>query len=279
MVDAENIYRPLRGMILFPQPMSVLSDTRAVFRALTAVVIVASIALVSLPVRWPYPALPVLHVMAVISIAVADIWAWLVVALVTLLCWRQPNNRSALNLSGFLTLCVLSVLLFTRSFSASFDRPLPQFLAGTVCLLFAVVCWWWFCQGFPQRFFDEPLPENIEMPWILRMHGKMPRTVDYSVTFSSHRIFLLALLAFSGVVWAIDGEVRPNSFYLLPILISWGGNMLRRNYALSGADDRRKILWILEGSFLLILLYGAGQSAGLLFWIIKGANGGALTYR
>jgi len=179
----------------------------------------------------------------------------------------------------FLTLCVLSVLLFTRPFSASFDRPLPQFLAGTVCLLFAVVCWWWFCQGFPQRFFDEPLPENIEMPWILRMHGKMPRTVDYSVTFSSHRIFLLALLAFSGVVWAIDGEVRPNSFYLLPILISWGGNMLRRNYALSGAGDRRKILWILEGSFLLILLYGAGQSAGLLFWIIKGANGGALTYR
>jgi serine phosphatase RsbU (regulator of sigma subunit) len=223
---------------------------------------------------------------AVISKTIGDVWAWLVVALVTLLCWRQPNSRSALALSGFLTLCIVSLLLFTRSFSETgFDRPHLQFVAGSLCLGLASVCWWWFCQGFPQQFLGQQLPENIEMPWILRMHGKVPTTVDNW----ARRLAYVAIFQALWILHVLHGEVQPSRFYPVGVVLAWGGNTLRRNYALSGAGDRRKILWIIEGSFLVVVFFIVGHIAGFAFrisqepasfevWVLLGISTGRLVF-
>jgi serine phosphatase RsbU (regulator of sigma subunit) len=241
---------------------------RIAFRLVTAVAVLTAIALVSVSLKWPYPSAAPEYWLAIIAKIVGDVDAWLIASLVFILCWRQPGNRSALDLSVFLASSGLATFLLTRLPSQNESGFLSLRAAAAVCMLVALLSWLRFCRGFPRQFNIRETPASepgTPLPWLIKIGGtgespfKEPEKVA-AVSLWVH--FVLFVLWFSGAFTGPFRRVGPFLYFFS--IIGYGVSSLRRHYILGDAVERRKILWIAEGAILLIALTAVGLYAGLL---------------
>jgi len=248
-----------------------IAPQRIAFRFVSAVAVLTAIGLLGVSLRWSYPSAATMYWLAVVAKTVSDVDAWLIASLVFILCWRQPDNRSALDLSVFLTSSGLATFLLTRSLSQTESSfSIPQ-AGGAVCMLVALLSWLRFCRGFPRQFKTRKAPAseaNTDLPWLFKIDG----TGDSP--FKEPEKVAVGFLWVFFVTWfvnALIGELERTS-RLLPFFagIGYGVSSLRLHYTLGDVGERRKILWIAEGAILLGVLTVVGVCSGLLLRAFQG---------
>jgi GAF domain len=250
--------------------------------AVGAIAVIAAASLL-LPLNRLLPEKPLERWLAITAKGMADVAIGLACVLAVILCWRQPLGRSAYRLAAFLAFLALSFVLYTRVIPipegiAPFDRFLVSAaLAG--CFAWAACSWIEFCDHFPRTFRGSELPaflNTAEPLGILRFRpvkvsaadslsrakqsirrllllpetapGFPRRFIDADT--AKRLVWVFTILQLPGLILSL-GRTRIPSYVALIAIIT-GVALLRLHYALSSAVDRRKILWVVEGT-----LFGA----------------------
>jgi serine phosphatase RsbU (regulator of sigma subunit)/DNA-binding phage protein len=252
---------------------------------------VASIAGASLllPLNWRLPNDGLAHWLAFISLRLGDTAAVLACVLAVILCWRQPLGRPARDLAAFLAYLVLAFSFNTRMV------PIPESLMAPAMfgsLILAGYFWIEFCDHFPREFRTRELPASFNRAEPLGILSSRPTRASAHDTLTRLNQSSRRLLGLSPVRGGFprrfidaDGAQRlllvvailyaPQMFlmsqarfpiWVVLIAIGAGVALLRLHYSLSNGPDRRKILWIVEGTLFGVLAIPAVASlAGLLF--------------
>jgi hypothetical protein len=268
-------------------------------------VLIAACALIAMVIlsreaKWPYPPGWFEKGTALAVATTGTIAAYLACVLSIVLCWKESQNRAARYLSAFLVFLVLSAGLYTRSPASILpsESTVVRFTSviALACSVAAGFAWIRFCRAFPREFSSRELPSFYPSGEVLGLFapqrspiptaqypGGMKRMLLQSRFFgrapdryidSEKAEFILLVTGLLYTAFSALASIAPPSAsdrerflptYFIALTLGLGTDMLRQRYYLSGEAERRKILWVAEGTVLgFALIPFAGFVIGVL---------------